>query len=108
MLIYNTTFVCEESKFQQLAFWLDAEFIPNVIASKIAVAPQLARVIPYEGIDESAASLSLQFKFLNSELLDKWINESFSPMIEKMNCRFEEAVLHFSTVLELIGPSNQN
>lgn len=108
MVVYNTTFVCEDAMLQNLLVWLNGEFIPRMTESAIASAPQLARVLPHDNQDENAVSLSLQFRFDGIDSLQTWLEVSYYPMIEKMSRRYANAVLCFSTVLELLPISNQN
>lgn len=108
MLIYNTTFVCEDCRFNEFLTWLNVEAIPHLLKSKIAYSPQLSRIVPLEEKDEKATNLSLQFRFSNADALEEWITNDLYPTLNQMTNRFGQSSLFFSTVLELLPLSGQN
>ena len=108
MLIYNTTFVCEDSRLNEFLTWLNAEAIPQLIKSDMAHSPQLSRVVSLEEQPDKTTNLSLQFRFNDFDTLEKWIGEYLFPILSAMNKRFGDSALFFSTVLEPLPLSIQN
>lgn len=109
MYIYNTTFVCEDSRMEEFLMWINAEFIPAIIALGIAREPQLAHVLPVkETSDDEAVSFSLQVKIDDVDLLEKWMKEAFYPSIDLLSKRFGDKVLYFPTILEVLPLNNYN
>ena len=109
MYIFNTTFVCDDSRMEEFLMCVNAEFIPKLVASGIANEPQLAHVVPVkDSDDDEAASFSLQVKIDNVDLLEKWMKEDFYPSIADMSKRFGDKVLYFPTILEVLPINSYN
>lgn len=109
MYVYNTTFVCEESRLEEFLIWVDAEFIPAITSSGDAVQPQLAHVLPVnETEDNEASSFSVQVKLEDADTMEKWMKSEFFPAVDGLRKRFGEQVLFFATILEVLPIGNYN
>ncbi len=108
MLIYNTTYVCEDKRLNEFLAWLNAETIPQMLDSDIAYSPQLCRVVPIEEQTDKITNISLQFRFNDVEALERWIRKDMYVAHCKIGERFGQSVLFFSTVLEVLPLSVQN
>jgi hypothetical protein len=100
MLIYNITFLVSESV---ETMWLNRvkhELIPFMVSSGHLSEPQHARILADSG--QEGISYSLQFKVENMETLSEWHNRYSDLFAKKCEELFQQEVLFFSTVLELI------
>lgn len=109
MYIYNTTFVCDDSRLEEFLIWLDAEFIPALVATGVAKDAQLAHVLPMSESDEKeAASFSVQVKVEDADALQEWMKQTFYPSIDGLASRFGDKVLYFATILEVLPINRYN
>lgn len=109
MYIYNTTFVCDDSRIEEFLMWADAEFVPIVTASGVASDVQLAQVLPVNESDEAeASSFSIQVRIESLELIEEWMHDSFCPAVSALSSRFGDKVLYFPTILEVLPLNRYN
>lgn len=109
MYIYNTTFVCDDSRMEEFLIWVNAEFIPAILESGGVTDAQLAHVLPVsEQDDNEATSFSVQVKIENDDLMQVWLRNCFYPAINLLSSRFGDKVLYFPTILEVLPLNNYN
>lgn len=109
MYIYNTTFVCDDSRMEEFLIWVNAEFIPAILKSGNVTDAQLAHVVPVAESDENeAASFSVQVRIANADVMQSWMRDCFYPAINLLSSRFGDKVLYFPTILEVLPLNNYN
>ena len=100
MLIYNTTFHCEKSCYDEFVAWMRSEFIPVAIQHKGVSAPRMARVLAQE--EGEGISVSVQFDTLSLDTLSAWYEACGATLVKQLEAKFQQRVVGFSTILEQI------
>lgn len=109
MYIYNTTFICDDSRLDEFSIWVNTEFIPKLTSSGLATSPQLAHVIPtHQKKDDEAESFSVQVHLQDIDSLETWMKDTFLPAIDAFTKRFGDKILYFPTILEILPLNNFN
>ncbi len=102
MIIYNTTFVFEDSIREEGVRFLKKVFIPRAIATGVAKEPQLACVLEQESLEQTE-NYAVQFKFDSRETLCRWEQEEGSECFAELQGRYRGKFGCFSTCLEVIA-----
>ncbi len=100
MIIFNTTYHADHARKDEFIGWLREVYIPTTLQHGILQEPQLTRI--FADNEEEGVSLSLQFKTVDSEVLNRWHEECGATLMAEMRERFGNQVLGFSTLLEMI------
>ncbi len=98
MLIYNTTFHCELSCYEDFVTWLRTEYIAGAMKHKGVAEPRMARI--YGEDDSNGRSISLQFNTRNLDTLSEWYNECGARLVQSLQEKFGNKVAGFSTIME--------
>ena len=101
MFILNITFLVSDHIEEKWLNWAKEIHIPFVTSSGQLTDPQLSRI--WGESDQEGKSFSIQYKAKNMETLNEWhkqFGDAFSKQCEQT---FNQEVLFFSTVLEILG-----
>jgi Domain of unknown function (DUF4286) len=100
MLIINTTYQVSESCEKEWKEWVCTEYIPEVIAPGLLIQPRFHRLLIEN--ESGNQSYSLQFQVQDLETLEDWFQNHGSKMQKNLSDRFQEKILGFTTVMEVI------
>ena len=100
MLIYNTTFHCEKSCYDEFVAWMRAEFIPTAIQHKGVSEPRMARIMAQE--ENEGISVSVQFNTESLETLSAWYEACGGKLVKQLEGKFQQRVVGFSTIMQQI------
>ncbi len=100
MLIYNTTFHVDDSVVNDYISYMKSFYIPEAQENGFLLFSCFARI--QSQYEDSGVSFSLQFKVKNSDTLIYWQQNMGMELTGKLNGKFGNKVLSFSTVLEEI------
>lgn len=100
MLIVNTTYHVSESVEDAWKEWVRIEYIPIVVAPGILKQPRLHRLLVEN--EPGHQSYALQFEVKDLDTLDLWFQNHGSKMQKDLSDRFQEKVLSFTTLMEVI------
>lgn len=98
MLIYNTTYHCEQACYDEFVEWLRKEYIPAAVANGIITSPRMARILGHEELE--GVSLSLQFMTADFDTLSAWYDSCGSELVATLEKKFHQRVAGFSTIME--------
>lgn len=98
MLIYNTTYHCEQACFDEFVEWLRKEFIPAAVADGNITSPRMARILGHEELE--GVSVSLQFLTASFDTLSAWYDGCGSELVSALEQKFAQRVAGFSTIME--------
>lgn len=100
MLIYNTTFHCEEECHIEFINWLRSQYVPVASRHRGVIQPRLALILGQN--ENEGVSISLQFLTPNLNTLSTWYNECGAMLIKELEEKFGKRVAGFSTIMEQI------
>lgn len=100
MLIYNTTYLVGNKKIPAWLKWIEETHIPFMRKTGKFTAPQIAKVLFTD--DPENTSYSVQFKINDLETLGVWSELYADDLQKEISIIFNNEVLPFSTVLEVI------
>lgn len=100
MLIYNTTFRAEDDVHNNFLIWLRESYIPEVENHGLLKSPRLCRLLNYH--DEGAA-YALQWEVEDSARLHRWRMDQGLRLDGELKRIFDDKVLGFSTLMEVIA-----
>lgn len=100
MLIINTTYHVSKTVEHDWVNWVKKDYIPAVIKTGLLVRPRFHQVF-MDGEDNSNA-YALQFEVENFEKLEYWSNQFGKKLKTTLSEMFEEKVLGFTTLMEVI------
>ena len=103
MLIYNTTFQTESGDAENFIIWIHQVYIPKAKESGILRNARLSRILSHH--DESSECFSLQFEVESSAQLHEWYKKDGNPLHEEMLKLFDNKVVGFTTLMEVIEES---
>jgi hypothetical protein len=100
MLLYNVTFIIEDSAADAWLQWMQETHVPEVLATGLFVSNRLLKVIdsPNEGITYCS-----QYVAQTMEDYDNY-QARFAPALqEDLNIRFKDKFVAFRTLMEYIA-----
>jgi hypothetical protein len=100
MLLYNVTFIIEDSAADAWLQWMQETHVPEVLATGLFVSNRLLKVIdsPNEGITYCS-----QYVAQTMEDYDNY-QARFAPALqEDLNTRFKDKFVAFRTLMEYIA-----
>ncbi len=100
MLIYNTTYHCENSCYDEFIHWIKTIYIPQALKNNELSDPRISRIMTQETTE--GVSISVQFSTQNLDTLSTWYNVSGAPLVEMLTQKFGQRVAGFSTIMEQI------
>lgn len=100
MLIYNTTYIVEESDINNFLIWINEYYIPQVQATKLLSNPKLLRVLTHQ--DGENQSFSLQWEVSDSQVLHKWYTTQGVKLNMELIKTFKDKVTGIPTLLEIL------
>lgn len=101
MLIFNTTYLVNNKRYEEWFKWIHESYIPSMLDSGYFEKPQVAQILSNEP-QEGASSYSVQFHIANMKLLEAWNGKYAEKFLADFSIKFGEEVLLFSTVLKII------
>ena len=100
MLIVNTTYHVSETIEEEWKEWVCKEYVPLVIAPDILVRPRFHRLLVEN--EPGSQSYALQFEVKDLNTLESWFQNHAEKMKRTQSEKFQEKVLGFTTVMEVI------
>ena len=100
MIIFNTTYHVENSVLNEFIEFLKSDFIPAAETGSEMTHARLVKILSHQ---EEGTSLALQFDVAIPEKLDDWYEATGDALNEKLQSRFGQKVLGFSTLMEEIA-----
>lgn len=100
MLLYNTTYHVEEGQEKYFLIWMQEHYLPEVERYGVLKAPRIMRILSH--IEEGSVCFSVQFEVENSAVLHKWHQEQGVKLNEELLKMFEQKVIGFPTLMEII------
>ncbi len=101
MIVFNTTFVTNESTENELIDFLRGTYIPAIEEVKILHNPSLRRILLTE--QQDAISLALHLEATDMDSLDEYLYRYAAGHSQLVVSRFGERVMGFSTIMEEIA-----
>jgi phage terminase small subunit len=101
MVIYNVTVKIEAQIADEWLQWMQAEHLPELMATGLFLKNQICRLLEQNEMDE--VTFTVQYFCDDYSIYNRYINE-FSPMMrEKVNERYKGKFVSFRTVMEIIA-----
>ena len=100
MLIYNTTYLVNNKRITSWLKWVEETHIPFMRKTGKFTAPQIAKVMFADDIEST--SFAVQFKINDLDSLGVWSELYADDLQKEIAAIFEQEVLPFSTVMEII------
>ena len=100
MLIYNTTYHCEQACYEEFLAWMRKEYIPVAMGHGGLVSPRISRIMG--GDDAEGVSLSVQFETEGIDSLSSWYEACGEALVARLEDKFAQRVAGFSTIMERI------
>lgn len=100
MLIYNTTYHCEQACYDEFVEWLRKVYIPTAMAHGAISSPRMSRILGHE--ENEGVSISLQFSTADFDTLSAWYEACGATLIEELEKNFHQRVAGFSTIMQEI------
>ncbi len=99
MYIYNITFHVSNEIEKKWLDYIKKTFIPAMLKSGLLESSLTSKVVTD---DREGSSYSIQFKTQSKEILDKFIKEELSPILDEINRKFSPDMVYFATELDVI------
>lgn len=100
MLLYNTTYHVPVDEARNFVIWIHQCFLPQVSAFGFLTHGRLSRILSHR--EDGSECFSLQFDVESSARLHHWYNKQGTALNEEMKRVFNDRVLGFSTLMEII------
>ena len=100
MLIYNTTFHCEKSCYDEFVAWMRTEFIPQAMQHGGVSGARMARIMTQE--ENEGESISVQFCTASLDTLSAWYEACGAKLVKRLEEKFQQRVVGFSTIMQQI------
>ncbi|MBR3951935.1 MAG: DUF4286 family protein [Bacteroidaceae bacterium] len=100
MLIYNTTFHCEKSTYDEFVTWMRTQYIPVAVQHKGVSEPRMARIMTQD--ENEGISISVQFCTASLDSLSTWYETCGAKLVEQLEKKFQQRVAGFSTIMQQI------
>jgi hypothetical protein len=100
MLIVNTTYNVSESVVEEWKEWVRTEYIPQVITPGLLVQPRFHHLLVEN--EPGNQSYALQFEVQDINTLKLWFDKYSTEIKKNQSEKFQEKVLGFTTVMEVL------
>lgn len=100
MLIYNTTYQMDVNEARNFVIYIHNQFIPTALAHGDLKNARLARILSHK--DPKSECFSLQFEAENTADIHRWLIEKGNKLNEDMLKVFNNQIVGFSTIMEVI------
>lgn len=100
MLIYNTTFQVDDEVCDNFVIWIKESYIPEVEKQGTLKQSRFCKILSHRS---EGRSFSLQWEVENSSLLHRWHMEQGTKLNEELMKLFENKVIGFPTLMEVIA-----
>ena len=100
MFIYNTTFQVGTAEAENLVVYLHEKYIPEATKSGVMKNARMSRVLSHR--DNESECFTVQFEVESMAQLHKWYAATAVKMNEEMLKMFNNNVVGFPTMLEVI------
>ena len=105
MILYNTTFVVDDTVHEEWIIWLKDSHIKDYLQSSCFLGARLGKVTSH--VEPGMQTYSLQL-FVNDDLtLDQFKNNFLSELQQSSLQKFGTKVLSFTSEMEHLGDFNQ-
>lgn len=100
MLLYNVTFIIEDSSAEAWLTWMQETHVPEVLATGLFVSNRLLKVIdsPNEGVTYCS-----QYVAQSMEDYETYQDQYAHTLQEDLNTRFKDKFVAFRTLMEYIA-----
>lgn len=103
MYIHNATFIVAPDREDELIDWLSTR-VAKAAAGAVSRLSVLRRLSDEEPEEKEAVSLAFQVEFSTMEEIERWVAESFNPLVSEFNNDFDSNGVVFCSVSETIEP----
>ncbi|MBO5182411.1 MAG: DUF4286 family protein [Paraprevotella sp.] len=103
MLIYNTTYQVDADDARNFVIWIHQCYLPRVAEFGFLAHPRLSRILSHREADTEC--FSLQFEVESSARLHHWYNKQGAALNEELKKTFQDKVVGFTTLMEVIEES---
>lgn len=103
MLVYNITFQVDLGDARNFVIWVHQAYIPRTLEGGILQKPRLCQILSHHDADSEC--FSLQFEVENSAALHRWYQDCGRALHEEMLKIFNQKVVAFTTLMEVIEES---
>lgn len=100
MLVYNITFQVDFNEASNFAIWAHQVYIQKTLETGLMHNARLSKILSHR--DEQTECFSLQFEVENSAVLHQWFCTQGRQLNEEMTALFQEKVVAFTTLMEII------
>lgn len=100
MLIHTTTYHVEFDKARNFVIWLNECYFPAIEETGMLKNPHIYRVLSHK--DENSECFSVQLEVEDSATLHRWLIKQGNALHTEMQKVFENSIVGFSTLLEVI------
>lgn len=103
MLIYNITFQVDFNEARNFVIWAHQVYIQKTLAGGQLKKARLCQILSHHDADTEC--FSLQFEVESSAVLHQWYCSTGKQLHDEMLKLFNEKVVAFSTLMEVIEES---
>lgn len=100
MIVYNTTYTVPVGDARNFVIWVHQSMLPKVADNGLLARPRLLHVLSHK--DPDTECFSLQFEVEQTSILHKWYTQQGHALMEEMLKTFDNRVVGFSTMMEVI------
>lgn len=100
MIIYNTTYQMLEADARDFVIWVHEAYFPQVHAQGQLKNGRLCRILSHK--DDESECFAVQFETESTATLHAWFVKQGQKLNEEMMRMFDNRVVGFSTMMEVI------
>lgn len=100
MIIYNTTYQMPEADARGFVIWVHQVYFPRVSELGMMQNGRLSRILSHK--EQDSECFAVQFEVESTALLHSWFVKQGQALNQEMLRMFEERVVGFSTIMEVI------
>lgn len=100
MLVYNITFQVDFNEARNFVIWAHQVYIQKTLETGMLQKARLSKILSHR--DEDTECFSLQFEVESSAVLHQWYTKVGKLLHDEMVAQFNEKVVAFSTLMEII------
>ena len=100
MIIYNTTYQMSEADARDFVIWVHEVYFPQVHAQGQLTNGRLCRILSHK--DDESECFAVQFETTSTATLHAWFVKQGQKLNEEMLRMFNNRVVGFSTMMEVI------
>ncbi len=102
MILFNTTFVVENSLKANFLLWVSKVLLPAAAESGLLTDPLVSRILQPDDDPCEAESFAVQFKSESLETAKVWRDSVFPELFHLISKENPQSILPFSTFMEII------